>query len=206
MFLDSPAPQRWDLDSDLSGMVRVKLLTRRAWCIYWFERAELPQIVAAFTQLTGRCQLPPLWSLGHQQSRWSYPTEQAVRKIAREFRARRIPCDTVVLDIDYMHDYRVFTISRKRFPRFEKLVAALSRIGFHVVTIVDPGVKKLSKMQHIAKGAACTLFAPKPTALCLWGEYGQVLRVCPTLCKTRFANGGVESSISAVARRSWHLE
>jgi alpha-glucosidase len=65
-----------------------------------------------------------------------------VRQITKEFRKRKIPCDTIVLDIDYMDDYRVFTISRQRFPRFEKMVNDLSRIGFRVVTIVDPGVKK----------------------------------------------------------------
>ncbi len=168
VFLDSPAPQRWDLDSDRSGIVRVRLLTRRPWCLYWFERSSLPKLVAAYTQLTGRCQLPPLWSLGHQQSRWSYPTEQSVRRLANEFRSREIPCDTIVIDIDYMDDYRVFTISRKRFPQFEKLIAALSRVGFHVVTIVNPGVKKLQReMQHFAKAAGFAHFAPKLTAHCL---------------------------------------
>jgi alpha-glucosidase len=142
VFLDSPAPQRWDLDSDRSGNVQVRLLSRRAWQLYWFERQSLPHILAAYSCLTGRSNLPPQWSLGHQQSRWSYPTERKVREIAREFRARKIPCDTIVLDIDYMHDYRAFTISRERFPQFERMVTDLLRLGFRVVTIVDPAVKK----------------------------------------------------------------
>ncbi len=157
-FLDSPAPQSWDLDSERSGQVRVRLLTRRAWSFYWFARSPLTRVVEAFTRLTGRGNLPPLWSLGHHQSRWSYPTETAVRDVAKQFRRRSIPCDAVVLDIDYMEDYRVFTVSRKRFPHFERLIADLSRIGFRTVTIVDPGVSHSTKDATFREGRRLNTF------------------------------------------------
>ena len=64
-----------------------------------------------------------------------------VRKLAQEFRQRRIPCDVIHLDIDYMRGYRVFTWSPKRFPNPEKLISELAKDGFKTVTIVDPGVK-----------------------------------------------------------------
>ncbi len=118
VFLDSPAPQVWDLDSERNQTASVRLLTRRGFCLYWLSPASVPKLVQAFTVLTGRHALPPRWSLGHQQSRWSYPTQSIVQKVAREYRRRKIPCDTLVLDIDYMDDYRVFTVSRKRFPQF----------------------------------------------------------------------------------------
>jgi alpha-glucosidase len=57
-------------------------------------------------------------------------------------RARKIPCDTIVLDIDYMDGYRVFTYSRERFPNFETLAQTLSAQNFKLVTIVDPGIKR----------------------------------------------------------------
>ena len=161
VFLDSPALQRWDLDSTRNGAVSVTLLSRRAFTLYWFESSSLPDIVAAYTHLTGRCDLPPRWSLGHQQSRWSYPTEQVVRNIAKEFRTRKIPCDAIVLDIDYMDDYRVFTISRERFPRFERLVADVSKMGFRVVTIVDPGVAKSPSDATFREGRRLNAFCTK---------------------------------------------
>lgn len=142
LFLDSPAPQRWDLGSDLGETLRVTLLSRRGWQLTCLGPAPLPDVVAAFTRLTGRTALPPRWSLGHQQSRWSYATESEVRRIARELRRRRIPSDVVVIDIDYMRDYRVFSVERSRFPRFERMVRDLGRAGWRVVTIVDPAVKR----------------------------------------------------------------
>lgn len=140
IFLDSPAPQRWDLDSNLDGRGHLELYTRRGFRLYIAGPASLPTLLRLYTELTGRTPMPPRWSLGHQQSRWSYPTEAIVRDIAREFRQRQIPCDTMVVDIDYLQDYRVFSISRERFPTFERMTSDLRQDGFHVVPIVDPGV------------------------------------------------------------------
>lgn len=142
LFLDSPAPQIWDLDSGLSNTAHIKLLSRRGWQLYLFGKSTLPQLVEVFTALTGRCSVPPLWSLGHQQCRWSYPTESTIVSITQEFRQRKIPCDTIVLDIDYMDEYRVFTYSRERFPHFDTLASTLAFQQFKMITIVDPGIKK----------------------------------------------------------------
>jgi alpha-glucosidase len=158
LFLDSPAAQVWDLDVARENLASIRLLSRRGFTLYWFSRAPLPKLIAAFTKLTGRCPLPPRWSLGHQQSRWSYPSEQVVRGIAQQFRARKIPCDTLVLDIDYMDDYRVFTVSRERFPHFESLIGELSRDGFRVVTIVDPAVKHSLRDATYREGKALDAF------------------------------------------------
>jgi len=99
------------------------------------------EVLDRYTQLTGRTPMPPLWSLGNQQCRWSYETEEEVREIARTFRDRDIPCDVIYLDIDYMDGFRVFTWNDEAFPNPEKLISDLREEGFRVVTIVDPGVK-----------------------------------------------------------------
>lgn len=157
-FLDSAAPQIYDLDSELDGQVRIELLSARGFSFYYFDKAPLSQIVAAFTALTGRSELPPLWALGHQQSRWSYPDAETVRDLAREFRRRRIPCDTLVLDIDYMDDYRVFTSDKGRFPDFKGLIEELARDNFRMVTIVDPGVKLDKDYKIYQEGLKLDLF------------------------------------------------
>ena len=106
--------------------------------IYGPEPAE---ILRTYTELTGRMPMPPKWSLGYHQCRWSYESEEVVRELAGEFRKRRIPCDVIHLDIDYMRGYRVFTWSPKRFSNPAGLIKDLSEAGFKTVTIVDPGVK-----------------------------------------------------------------
>jgi alpha-glucosidase len=110
--------------------------------VYYVFCGPTPRdVLDRYTELTGRTPMPPLWSLGNQQCRYSYETADELREIARNFRERDIPCDTLYLDIDYMDGYRVFTWNEERFPEPEKLIAELREQGFNVVTIVDPGVK-----------------------------------------------------------------
>lgn len=109
--------------------------------VYFYEGQSLSEVVQQFTAQTGRMPLPPLWALGHHQCRYSYMTQEEVLSIAREFRARSIPCDALYLDIHYMDGYRVFTWDTNAFPDLPGMMAELHAMGFKVVTIVDPGVK-----------------------------------------------------------------
>ncbi|MBW2735572.1 MAG: hypothetical protein JRH20_24570, partial [Deltaproteobacteria bacterium] len=72
---------------------------------------SIKEVVRGFTGLVGRMQLPPLWALGYHQCKWSYSPESEVRAITQELRARKIPCDGIWLDIDYMDGFRSFTWS-----------------------------------------------------------------------------------------------
>ena len=108
---------------------------------YFIYGPDLGSILNLYTRLTGRMPLPPKWALGYHQSRYSYHTEEKVRRIAGKFRRRGIPCDAIHLDSHYMDGFRSFTFDRQRFPDPGRLVADLRQQGFHVVTVVDPGVK-----------------------------------------------------------------
>ena len=110
-------------------------------CYYFIAGPELLRVAENFTQLTGRPELPPLWALGYQQSKWSYYPESMVREIASEFRTREIPCDVIHLDIDYMDGYRCFTWDKERFPDPPKMIDDLKKDGFETVLILDPGIK-----------------------------------------------------------------
>ena len=110
--------------------------------VYYVFCGPTPEdVLQRYTELTGRIPMPPLWSLGYQQCRYSYMDEEEVREVARNFRERDIPCDVIYLDIHYMDGYRVFTWDEERFPEPEKLISDLREQGFRMVTIVDPGVK-----------------------------------------------------------------
>jgi alpha-glucosidase len=108
---------------------------------YFFYGPAPKKILTRFTELVGRMPLPPRWSLGYQQCRWSYAPESRVRTIAREFRSRNIPCDVIYLDIDYMDGYRIFTWNPKSFPNPSRLISDLASDGFKIAVIVDPGIK-----------------------------------------------------------------
>ena len=127
-------------------------------------------VIERYTALVGRMPLPPRWSLGYQQCRWSYAPDTRVREIAHGFRSRSIPCDVIYLDIDYMEGYRVFTWSAKNFPEPERLVRELGADGFHVAVILDPGIKADSTYAAYKTGLAGKNFLMYPDGRVFYGD------------------------------------
>ena len=109
--------------------------------VYVIERDSPQEVVRALAELTGRPAMPPAWALGYHQCRWSYEPESRVRALASEFRERRMPCDVLWHDIDYMDGFRVFTFDGKKFPDPAGLNRDLHAAGFKTVWMIDPGVK-----------------------------------------------------------------
>lgn len=108
---------------------------------YFIFGPKIKDVLDRYTFLTGRMTLPPKWALGYQQCRWSYFPEYEVMDVARNFRQRQIPADVIYLDIHYMDKYKVFTWNKERFPEPERMLHDLKKMGFKVVTIIDPGIK-----------------------------------------------------------------
>jgi len=129
---------------------------------YYFIYGPSPkEVITSYTGFTGRCYLPPLWALGYQQSKWGYTNEEEILQIAATFREKEIPCDVIYLDIDYMDDFRVFTVSDERFPNFSAMLKELAKEGFKVVPIIDPGVKKDINYELYKEGIAKKYFCKK---------------------------------------------
>ncbi|MCI0435885.1 MAG: DUF5110 domain-containing protein [Gemmatimonadetes bacterium] len=53
-------------------------------------------IMGEWVRLTGRPELPPLWSFGYQQSHRTLSGPEEVLHVARTFREKRLPCDTLI--------------------------------------------------------------------------------------------------------------
>ena len=104
---------------------------------YVFCGPDPKQVVRTYGWLTGFPPLPPLWSLGFQQSRFSYETESRLREIAARLRSDKIPADVLYLDIDFQKEHRPFTVDTARFPHFDQMLSDLKRENFHVVAITD---------------------------------------------------------------------
>ena len=105
------------------------------------ERDSPQDVVRALAELTGKMPMPPKWTLGFQQCRYSYRSDAEVREIADEYRKRRLPCDVIWMDIHYMDGYRIFTFDPKNFPYPKATNDYLHQHGFHSVWMIDPGVK-----------------------------------------------------------------
>lgn len=108
---------------------------------YYIHGPHMMDVVKRYHSITGTHYLPPLWALGFHQCRWSYYPESKVRDLAKNFRERKIPCDAIYLDIDYMDGYRCFTWNKHYFPDPKKMIKELADDGFRTVVMIDPGIK-----------------------------------------------------------------
>jgi alpha-glucosidase len=108
---------------------------------YYFAGPDPKKIVEDYTALTGRMPLPPLWTLGYQQCRYSYYPEKRGYEIVERLREDKIPADTIYFDIDYQQGYAPFTINREYFPHFEKMIADFKAVGIHTILITDLHIK-----------------------------------------------------------------
>jgi alpha-glucosidase len=95
------------------------------------------EVLESYAWLTGKPPLPPLWTFGFQQSRYTYFPQSRVMEIAKRLRADRIPADAIYLDIDFQDKNFPFTVDCARFPDFSGMLAQLKADNFHVVTITD---------------------------------------------------------------------
>lgn len=108
---------------------------------YFFHDESIGKILSHYTHLTGRMEMPPKWSLGYQQCRYSYYPDKEVLTLAQTFRDKDIPADAVVMDIHYMDQYKIFTWNKKDFPDPKGLISQLREMGFQIVIMCDPGIK-----------------------------------------------------------------
>ncbi|MDI9366982.1 MAG: glycoside hydrolase family 31 protein [Thermotogota bacterium] len=138
-FLDHPGYSRFDVGFEIRDRLKIDVEGSGFDLFMFFEKPE--EILRDIFKLTGNPMFLPIWSLGYHQSRWSYADEKTVLDIAKEFRDRKIPCDAIYLDIDYMDEFMVFTWNSDRFPEPSSMIDELSSMGMKVVAIVDPGVK-----------------------------------------------------------------
>ncbi|NBV23704.1 MAG: hypothetical protein EBS05_17510, partial [Proteobacteria bacterium] len=160
LFWDNPARQTWDIGCTEPDEFRLRAASGPL-DLYLFLGPTPAEVVARYTELTGRMPLPPRWALGYHQSRYSYASRVELERIAREFRHREIPCDALHLDIHHMDGHRVFTFG-KDFPKPQAMFAKLARQGFKAIAIVDPGVKNDPQFGVLKRGIEQSAFVKAP--------------------------------------------
>lgn len=109
--------------------------------IFVIDRESPQAVIKGLVELIGTMPMVPRWALGYQQCRFSYTPASRVIEVADTFRIKRIPCDVMWMDIDYMDGYRIFTFNPQTFPDPAALNRDLHIRGFHSAWMIDPGAK-----------------------------------------------------------------
>ncbi len=137
---------------------------------YFIAGKDIASVIKNYNTLTGFITLPPKWSLGYQQCRYSYFPDEDVLSTAKKFRERKIPADMIYLDIHYMDAYKVFTWHPVMFPDPKILIKQLSDIGFNTAAIFDPGIKVEKGYKVYDEGVQKNMFIEYPDGTFYCGE------------------------------------
>jgi alpha-D-xyloside xylohydrolase len=116
---------------------------------YYLLAGTPKEILAAYTDLTGKPPVPPEWAFGLWASTCFVKfTEASVLAEARRLRQERIPCDVFHLDSFWQRAYMWcdFEWDAERLPDPKRLMAELHGEGFHNCLWINPYVSCQSSL------------------------------------------------------------
>lgn len=158
LFFDDTSKMRFDINKSEEDAVLVESPNPTDLYVFF---GSMPKVIASYTALTGRNSFPPYWTLGAQQSRWSYNSAKEVDEVIEGYQKADIPLSIVYLDIDYMDHYKDFAINAETFPEIGAWLREKRAQGVRIVPIVDAGVKAEEGYPLYDEGVArdyfCTL-------------------------------------------------
>lgn len=121
---------------------------------YFILGPRFSDILARYTELTGRAPVPPKWSFGlWVSSTGTYRTREAMEALADGLRERDIPCDVLHIDPWWMRPrkYCDFQWNQEAFPNPEEMIADLKAKGFKISLWEQPYISRESELYQEAK-------------------------------------------------------
>uniref|UniRef100_A0A5B6ZFQ5 Glucosidase II subunit alpha n=1 Tax=Davidia involucrata TaxID=16924 RepID=A0A5B6ZFQ5_DAVIN len=109
---------------------------------FFFVGPGPKDVVRQYISVTGTPALPQLFATAYHQCRWNYRDEEDVENVDSKFDEHDIPYDVLWLDIEHADGKKYFTWDRVLFPNPEEMQKKLAAKGRHMVTIVDPHMKR----------------------------------------------------------------
>ncbi|KAI4310832.1 hypothetical protein MLD38_035784 [Melastoma candidum] len=109
---------------------------------FFFVGPGPKDVVRQYTSVTGLPAMPQFFATAYHQCRWNYRDEQDVAEVDAKFDEHDIPYDVLWLDIEHTDGKKYFTWDKVLFPTPAEMQRKLAAEGRHMVTIVDPHIKR----------------------------------------------------------------
>jgi maltase-glucoamylase len=101
--------------------------------VFAFTGDTAEQVLRQYHKVVGEPQLPPLWALGFQQGSATYVNDSLATKSIENYRAAEIPLESLLLDENFMEEYRPFNVDKVRFRNINALKSELYRFEQRLV-------------------------------------------------------------------------
>jgi alpha-glucosidase len=111
--------------------------------LFFFNGPSQPEVTKQYQEsAVGLPAMQQYWTFGYHQCRWGYRNWTELRGIVESMKASNIPMETIWLDIDYMDQYRDFTLDPVTFSPsgVKDFFGWLHGNNQHFVPIVDSAI------------------------------------------------------------------
>ncbi|HEX2945949.1 MAG TPA: glycoside hydrolase family 31 protein [Clostridia bacterium] len=124
---------------------------------YFISGESFDDIVGGYRKLTGKAAMLPKWAFGYMQSQERYETQQEIIDTAMEYRRRKVPLDSIVLDWQSWEDgmWGQKSFDHKRFPDPEAMMRTLHENGVHFMISIWPNMYRESANYAEMKEKGC---------------------------------------------------
>jgi alpha-glucosidase (family GH31 glycosyl hydrolase) len=137
-------------------------------------------VMSEWARLTGRPEMPPLWSLGYQQSHRTLGGREAILAEAKTFREKKLPCDAMIYlgtgfcPAGWNTNNTEFTFNQKVMPDPKVMFDQLHQDHFKVVLHVayPTGIRE---MKGTVRDACDPAKRAELQASCYWDMHRAVL-------------------------------
>lgn len=140
IFVDNPGKVIFDIGYEEINTLRI-IPKYPDMVLYIITGGSVEEILKRFRKMIGKSYVAPKWAFGFGQCRWSYETAEKVNEVIENYEKNDMLLSSVYMDIDYMQDYKDFTVNPERFPDFKQYVEKIRQKGIRLVPIIDAGVK-----------------------------------------------------------------
>ena len=128
--------------------------------IFFVASREPATIMAEYARLTGHAEMPPLWSLGYQQSHRTLASREEILTEAKTFREKKLPCDALIYlgtgfcPSGWNTENGSFAWNSRVFPDPKEILDEFHEDNFHAVLHVVILTRKLRGTVHDPCGLA----------------------------------------------------
>ncbi|KAJ4178204.1 hypothetical protein NW767_014917 [Fusarium falciforme] len=116
---------------------------------YWVVFGDSPaEIVESYAGVTGKVPMMPEYGLGFWQCKLRYQSQQELLEVARQYKARNIPLDLIVIDFFHWPKQGEWKFDPTYWPDPDAMVKELKDIGVELMVSIWPTVDKKSENYH----------------------------------------------------------
>ncbi|HEV2222765.1 MAG TPA: TIM-barrel domain-containing protein [Candidatus Acidoferrales bacterium] len=128
--------------------------------IFFVASRKPATIMAEYARLTGHAEMPPLWSLGYQQSHRTLASREEILTEAKTFREKKLPCDALIYlgtgfcPSGWNTENGSFSWNSRVFPDPKEILDEFHKDNFRAVLHVVILTRKLRGTVHDPCGLA----------------------------------------------------